>query len=79
MQMPAKTPFKAAVILSPYNVPLEIPLYCMRCTNMLFKCNREVIMIYFGLEYPSHDIPRGMGLINIRCHTCRFTWRFYWQ
>lgn len=70
---------RVSIILAQDNLPEAIPFYCMRCRNMLFKINRDVLVISFGTAYPSQDIPKGMGWVDIQCHSCKTSWNFYWQ
>jgi hypothetical protein len=70
---------KVAVVLSHVNLPSAVPFYCMRCRSMLFMQNRDILTIHFGGQYPTNDIPKGMGWIQMRCHSCKTDWNFYYQ
>ena len=69
----------ATVILGPENLAELVWYSCMRCKNNLFKANRDILVVYMGGAYPLTEIPRGMGVIQIQCHSCKKQWNFYWQ
>jgi hypothetical protein len=70
---------KIGILLSPVNLPQEIPFYCMRCRSMLMKQNRDILLVGFNLEYPAMEIPLGMGWTNYQCHSCKVQYNFYYQ
>jgi len=70
---------KIAVILSPVNLPADVPFFCMRCRYRLFHINRDILVVNFGAEYPAKEIPLGMGELFVKCHSCKVDYRFYWQ
>jgi hypothetical protein len=69
----------AAFILSPINTVTEIPMYCFRCRSYLFTINREVLAISMGTAYPVSEIPRNMGWLKHKCHSCKFEYNMYFN
>jgi hypothetical protein len=70
---------KINIIFSEENLPDKIPFYCMVCRTQLFKQNRGIIVVWFGEPYAPAQIPKGMGWVELRCHSCKTTWSFYYQ
>lgn len=67
------------MIVSRVALPDLIPMYCMRCRSMLFKNDREILVISVGLEYPAHEIPLNMGWVQYQCHSCKLRLNYYYQ
>lgn len=69
----------STIILTKRNLPEAIPYFCMRCKSRLFHVNRDILVQYLGDAYPSRQIPKGMGLVEVKCHGCEYKYNFYFQ
>lgn len=77
----------AVVILSRQNLSHSIPYFCMKCSSKLFHVNRDILVVYLGEAYPEKEIPRGMGMVQIKCRgrirgtgePCDSVYSFYYQ
>lgn len=71
--------WSSVIILTKVNLPEAVPYYCMRCRHKLFHINREVMVMWQGEGYPEREIPRGMGMAEIKCSGCPSKYTFYYQ
>lgn len=70
---------KVSIVLSQINLPQAVPFYCMRCRSTLFTINRDILMVSIGTQYPAREIPKNMGWLDHRCHSCKTNYNLYWQ
>ncbi len=71
--------WRASVILTRANLTEAVDYRCIRCGNLMFKINRDILALWMGQEFPARLIPLGMGWIEHRCKNCRFTYSVYFQ
>lgn len=71
--------WSSVIILTKQNLPQAIPYFCMRCRRMMFKVNRDILVMYMGEGYPEKEIPKGMGLLEHKCRGCQYVYTLYWQ
>jgi hypothetical protein len=66
-------------VLGVENLPESVPFYCMRCRSQLWKMNRDILAVWMGDIYPPREIPRGMGWVSHKCHSCHVMINLYYQ
>lgn len=71
--------FPSVIILTKQNLPEGVPYYCMRCKTRMFDINRDIAVLFMGNDYPTRDIPKGMGFIKHKCRGCMHVYTFYFQ
>jgi hypothetical protein len=71
--------WSAVIILTEANLPKAVPYFCMRCRNRLFHVNRDILVMYLGDGYPEKEIPKNMGMVEIKCRGCEYKYSFYFQ
>lgn len=71
--------FKVSVILSDANLTNLKEYFCMGCGRKFFMSNRELLSVWLGSEYPSKEIPKGMGWVQVKCRGCTTVYNLYYQ
>lgn len=71
--------WKINIVLATQNIPVMAEYHCMRCTRMLFRSNRDMLVLWIGEGYPERQIPKGMGLIEHKCRGCSQVYNLYFE